>query len=333
MNCTIIVPCYNEKGSIEPLFAALVDVIGTDPSFSILFVDDGSTDGTIDRIKSLAATDERVNYLRLMTNYGHQKALMAGLQACRTELALTMDADLQHPPRYIHQLLQVREETKAEVVVARRSGDQIGWAKNSLSRWFYPLFATITGVQIIPGGSDFRLYSRKALDVLASVHESEPFLRGMIPDLRFPTATIEYELGTRVAERPSYTFKKSARMGFLALLRFSKLPYRAGFALGLLGVAVSTLQGLHYLYLRFFTDSLVPGQADLIVFLSLVSSITIILLALLLRMATQILEMLRNEPTFVVAEGSRDGHLSVNPNSPVREAAPPIRDRSVPDHQ
>jgi len=305
-SCTLIIPCHNEERNIEPLYGAIVDVVGDDDGWRLLFVDDGSTDKTLDVIKVLQRQDARVEYLSFLTNYGHQKAILAGLRHCETELALTMDADLQHPPRYIPEFLEEIEDSQTHVVVARRHGRQSGLIKNAVSKTFYRLFAALTGVAIIPDASDFRLYNRIAIDVLSSVEERDPFLRGLIPSLGLSTSVIRYEVAPRLHERPSYSFSRSARMGARAFLRFSDAPAKIGFALGVAGVVLSCAQGMHYLYLRLFTDKLIPGQADLMVFLSLVASLIILLLSLILRLLGEINESLRSQPVYIVAESSAD---------------------------
>lgn len=305
-SCTLIIPCCNEERNIAPLFDAVVDVIGDDPSWRLLFVDDGSTDKTLDLVKALRERDSRVDYLSFLTNYGHQKAILAGLHHCQTELALTMDADLQHPPRYIPDLLEELERSRTHVVVARRQGRQSGLIKHAVSRIFYRTFAALTGVAIIPDASDFRLYDRIAIDVLTSVDEREPFLRGLIPSLGLSMSVIPYQIAPRLHEHPSYTFRSSATMGARAFLRFSDAPAKVGFVLGIIGVVLSSTQGAHYLYLRLFTDSLIPGQADLMVFLSLVASLMILLMSLILRLLGEINESLRGQPVYIVAESSAD---------------------------
>lgn len=309
--CTIILPCHNEASNIEPLYRAIVDVVGSDVFWRLLFVDDGSTDKTLEVIKRLQRDDARIDYLSFLTNYGHQKAILAGLRHCRTELAITMDADLQHPPRYIPVLLETLDSTGAHVVAAQREGRQGGFFKHTISKVFYRIFGALTSVRIIPDASDFRLLDRLAIDVLSAVDEREPFLRGMIPSLRLTTAVVPYKVAPRLHERPSYSFRRSAQMGARAFLRFSDAPAKVGFILGIVGVVLSLSYGVHYVLLRLFTDRLIPGQADLMVLLSFTASLTILLLSLILRVLGEITEALQGRPAYIVAESS------IEPDPPV----------------
>ena len=124
----------------------------------------------------------------------------------------------------------------------------------------------------------------------------------MIPQLGLRTAVVEYELQPRHHGAPSYTLMKSARMAVTAILRYSDLPARLGILLGAIGIGLSAIEALHYLFLRLFTDKLVPGQADLMVFLGLVCSTILVMLSLQLRMLSQIHDQLRQEPTYIIDE-------------------------------
>jgi polyisoprenyl-phosphate glycosyltransferase len=306
MKCTIVIPCHNEEKNIRPLYEAIKKAAADYPEIAVLFVDDGSTDATLERIRDLRNEDPRVKYISFITNYGHQKALLAGLRECSDGFAITMDGDLQHPPRYIPIFIEEYRRGGAEVVLGRRKSSQKGFWKPLFSRLFYTCFSLFTGIHVQPDTSDFRLVSRKVIDILCSIRESDPFLRGIIARLKFPTRIVDYDLEQRREGLPSYTFGKSLRMAFASLLRFSGLPYRVGLILGFSGIVLSLLEAVHYAYLRLFTDALVPGQADLMVFLGLVSSLILIILSLLFKVVTQIRSELAGDPAYVIAERKTD---------------------------
>jgi polyisoprenyl-phosphate glycosyltransferase len=178
--------------------------------------------------------------------------------------------------------------------------------KPLFSRLFYTCFWLFTGIHVQPNTSDFRLVSRKVIDILCSIRESDPFLRGIIARLKLSTRIVEYDLGVRREGLPSYTFMKSLRMAFSSLIRFSGLPYRIGLILGFMGIVLSLLEAVHYIYLRLFTNVLVPGQADLMVFLGLVSSLILVILSLLFKVVTQIRTELAGDPAYVIAEKGTD---------------------------
>ena len=310
MSYTIVVPCYNEQDNILSLYERIVAVLANRVDFIILFVNDGSKDHTLERIKVLHAKDsKRVKYISLLKNCGHQKALLAGLCACRTPFAITMDADLQHPPEYIPDMINRQLKTAAHMITGKRIGRQKGIVKNFSSGFFYRFFSRITGISIEPGMSDFRLYNRRALDIISSLKEREPFLRGMLPNLGFRSEIIEYTLEERSQGLPAYTLTSSLKMGIRALLRFSKAPSKAGMYTGIAGIAISLAEALHYLYLRIFTNQLIPGQADLMVFLGLLGSMILLQLSLLLRMAMQMMDALQAQPIYIIEESKLDDQL------------------------
>jgi glycosyltransferase involved in cell wall biosynthesis len=298
---SIVVPCHNEEQNIAPLYARLRRVLEND-DFEIIFVDDGSTDATLERIRSLRLADPRVRFVSFLTNYGHQKALMAGLRACRYDLAVSMDGDLQHPPEYIPVFVARQQSTGADIVMGRRENPQKGLLKNVLSEGFASLFSRVTGVPLLPGVSDFRLYTRKSLDLLCAMKEREPFLRGMISHLRLRSAVVDYEMGPRQQGVPAYTIGKSARMASCALLRFSDFPVRAAIFVGLAAGLFSVAEAIHFTYARLLTDTVVPGQAELMVFLGVLCSVILLLLSLLCHHTRQILDYLRNQPAYIVRE-------------------------------
>jgi len=302
MKLSVIVPCHNEAENVAALHERLTAVLKDGPEWELIFVDDGSTDDTLNRLRALRERDPRVNWVRLLVNAGQQAALLAGLHRCHSEMAVTMDADLQHPPETIPALLETQKRTGAWVVAARRIGRQQGVFKNLFSRLFYAAFGLLTGVPIRPGSSDFRLYTRAALDLLVSIRENAPFLRGMVEHLRLPIAEVEYTPEPRHAGSPSYTFFRSARLAARAVLRFSQLPARIGLALGCLGILLSVTQACHYFCLRVFTDKLVPGQADLMVTLGLVAGVILVLLSVICLSVMRILDYVRGRPAYIVEE-------------------------------
>jgi glycosyltransferase involved in cell wall biosynthesis len=301
LKLSIVVPCHNEEPNIAPLYARLRRVLEND-DFEIIFVDDGSTDGSLERIRSLRKADPRVRFVSFLTNYGHQNALMAGLRACRYDLAVSMDGDLQHPPEYIPAFVAQQKSSGAEIVMGRRKNPQKGLLKNWFSEGFSALFSRTTGVPLLSGVSDFRLYTRKSLDLLSATKDRDPFLRGMISHLKLPSTVVDYEMEDRQRGVPTYTVRKSARMAFQALLRFSNFPVRAAIFLGLTVGTFSVGEAIHFIWARLFTDTVVRGQAELMVLLGVLGSVILLLLSLLCHHTRQILDYLRNEPAYVIRE-------------------------------
>lgn len=306
MKCSVVIPCHNEEENVGSLYEGLCAVVGESDEYEFILIDDGSTDRTLERIKKLREKDRRVKFISLMTNYGQQKAIFAAFPHCRGEFTLTMDADLQHPPRYIPLFLEAQEKTGADLVLGRRRGEQRGFLKNLFSRAFYRLFHWGTRVEITPATSDFRLYTRRAIKVLSALKEQQPFLPAMAPHLRLKTTVIDYELGDRWSGETTYTLGRLIRMAWNAFLRFSSLPAQLSLMAAGFGIALAVFEVIQYLYLRFFTEHLVPGQTELMVFLSLSVALILFMLSLLYMLINQVLEILRGVPSHIVAEMELD---------------------------
>ncbi len=319
MGLSIIIPCYNEQENITRIYDEIISTVETSgclDGLEIIFVDDGSRDSTLSEIKKLRSLDDRVKFISFLVNYGHQKALLSGLRFATQDFALTMDCDLQHPPKYIPLFLEKQKETKTEVVIGVRANSQPGFIKNAFSSMFYPMFNVISGVKIVPNASDFRLYSRKALSAIRSVRESDPFLRAIIHKLRLPYSTLEYEADERKHGIPSYNLSKSWDLAIKALLQFSKFPYKIAMLIGFIGLLLSAYEVVVYTYLRLFTDKLASGQAELMVFLGIVNSFNLILLSLILRSNSKILDYLRQEHFYIISEKSFDEQDESSMESP-----------------
>lgn len=301
MSVSVVIPAHNEEANIEAIYRRLLTALPV-ADLEIIFVDDGSRDRTLACIQALRAKDNRVKYISMYTNYGHQKALIAGMRAASKELVFSLDCDLQHPPEFFNDFYQVLTSQNVDVVSGKRKNKQAGLLKQPLSSLFYKVFAMTTGVSITPGVSDFRLCTKRAAEMICSIHEPDPFVRGMISQLRIRSAFVDYDMAARVAGVPSYTFKKSLNLATQSLLRFSEAPIRIGLFFGTLGVFVAIGEGIHYTYLRLFTKELVPGQAELMVFLSLLGSLILVLLSLLLRYTRQLLAASRKDPPYVIGQ-------------------------------
>jgi dolichol-phosphate mannosyltransferase len=240
LTLSVVCPAYNEE-EVLPLFhRELAAVLARLPGHyraEVIYVDDGSRDGTLGVLRSLAASDPRVRYLSFSRNFGHQAALTAGLEAARGDVVVSLDSDLQHPPGLIPELLE-RWRAGHEVVVTIRDAppgpDRL---ENRLSRWFYRFMAWLSDTEVRPAAADFRLMSRSALDALLRMRETHRFLRGMVGWLGFPAAEVHYTPAARGAGRPKYDLRRKLRLAADGLLSFSKVPLQLPIAAGLPAVA------------------------------------------------------------------------------------------------
>ena len=180
-NIDLVIPVYNEAGVVEHTYGKICEVIRQLPhTFHVYLVDDGSTDATADSLAALARQDDCITVLTLARNFGHQAALTAGLDASRGDFVITLDADGQHPPEMIPQMIELFEQGYDIVQAQRIEEDQSFSFKKATSSGFYSLINRISGTQMTAGAADFRGVSRQVVEALKSMPEYHRFLRGMI---------------------------------------------------------------------------------------------------------------------------------------------------------
>jgi dolichol-phosphate mannosyltransferase len=247
LTLSIVCPAYREE-EVLPVFharlSAALQPLAGDYRIEILYVDDGSTDGTLCVLRELAAADLRVRYLSLSRNFGHQAALTAGLEHARGDVVVSLDADLQHPPDLIPLLVE-RWRTGYDIVLTeRRDSEELGWFKRFTSRQFYRLLRWLSDTEVRPACADFRLLSRTALDALLSLHETHRFLRGMVNWLGFRVTSLPYQAAPRAAGRSSYTLRRMLRLAGDGMLSFSRLPLQLPVLAGLGSLGLGLLYAL-----------------------------------------------------------------------------------------
>lgn len=309
---SVVVPVYNEQEALPRFFARLqASLDECCPDSEIIFVNDGSSDGTAAALERLQEEDERVVAVDLSRNFGHQAALTAGLDLARGEAVLTMDADLEHPPEAIPRFLE-RWRGGAEIVFGVRSSDQkrVGLLKRASSRAFYWVFQKIADVDLASASPDYRLMDRRAADALRTMRERARFLRGMARWVGFRQATVEFEPGERAGGSTSYSLVKMVRFGADGLLSFSKAPIRLTTLLGAL-VSVGAFGYAGYaLFQKFVTHQTVPGWTSTVVVLSLLMGVQLLALGMVGEYIGQVYDEVKRRPIYIVREVVRPSRAS-----------------------
>ena len=256
---TAIVPCFNEQEALPFFYAEITRVAGElkDYDFEFLFIDDGSSDGTLAALKELSETDERVRYVSFSRNFGKEAAMLAGLSESRGDLVAIMDADLQDPPSLLPKMLSyiergdeegVRYESVATRRVSRKGEPPI---RSFFARQFYKLINRISKTEIVDGARDFRLMTRLFADALLELKEYNRFSKGLFSWVGFQTKWLEYENIERVAGETKWSFFRLLLYSFEGIVAFSTVPLAlasiAGFAfcliafIALVAIVVKTL--------------------------------------------------------------------------------------------
>jgi dolichol-phosphate mannosyltransferase len=321
---SVVIPAYNEERNLPVLYASVREVLNAavgESEWELVVVDDGSSDGTWEAVSKLGASDVRLRGLRLSRNFGHQSALMAGLAAARGRAIITMDADLQHPPSLLPQLIRKWREGFQIVHAIRRDPPNLSWFKRTTSKLYYRVFAFMSGVEIEPGSADFRLLDRQVVDELLKFEEEGLFLRGLVHWVGYSTASIPFECGERHAGASKYGLRKMLTLGWHGVSSFSLVPLRVGIAVGLLSSMFAFVGvGLAIVGWWVDQDEIVPGWASSVAISSFLFGVLFAFLAVLAEYVGRIAVEVRRRPRFLVRETTRPSLAAAERLAPRRAA-------------
>jgi dolichol-phosphate mannosyltransferase len=305
---SIVVPAYNEERNLDVLHrrvSGIMDGAVGREDWELVFVDDGSTDGTWLAIDALSKSDVRVRGVRLSRNFGHQSALMAGLAAARGQAVVMMDADLQHPPELLPQLVAKWREGFQIVHAVRRDPPNLSWFKRATSRAYYKMFAFLSGVEIEPGAADFRLLDRQVLDEILQFEEEGLFLRGIVHWVGYATASVPFDCGERYAGSSKYSLTKMLRLGWHGVSAFSLVPLRIGIVIGLISSSIAFLGVCYAILGKWLDKEAIPGWASSVAISSFLFGVLFVFLAVLAEYVGRIAVEIRRRPRFLVRETTR----------------------------
>jgi len=309
MSLTVVIPVYNEEENLQPLARTLMEVLAGQPAFTILFVDDGSGDGSLALLKKMAAQDKHIAYLSLSRNFGHQAALRAGLEVAQGDCVVTMDGDFQHPPELIPSMIEAYRKG-FDIVATRRldaapDGDKgLAPGKRLGSRLFYALMKVLGDVKIEPGSADFRLLSRRAVKALLSMPERTLFLRGAVPWIGFPSTELSYRPGKRRSGETKYSFSAMFSFALDGITSFSVKPLRLASMFGCLISAAGFLYALYALIVRLFTDKTVEGWTSLLISVLIIGGIQLIFMGIIGEYLGKLFLEAKHRPHYLVKERS-----------------------------
>ena len=296
---SIVVPSHNEGDNIRELRDAIAAAISDEPlEFELIVVDD-STDDTWRVIEQLSKEDWRVSGVRLARRFGQQAALVAGFRFARGAAVITMDADLQHPPTLIPELVRRWREGSPVVHTQRLDSEVTGGFQRITSRWFYQLFSALTGVSMNEGAGEFRLLDRRVVDYIVRMTEGEVFIRGVVSWLGFPSVTVPFRAAPRHAGRSAYSFRRRWRMAATAIISFSIVPLRIGMVIGFATAILSFSYLLVALVVR-LKGGVPPGWASIVSFTGFLFGVQFVLIGLLGEYIGRIHLATKQRPPFVV---------------------------------
>jgi glycosyltransferase involved in cell wall biosynthesis len=297
---SIAIPVYNEYEILDELYKRVRQVMESlGKSWELILVDDGSTDGSTEKILELADMDERVKPVVFARNFGHQIAITAGIDHSQGEAVVIMDADLQDPPEVIPELVQRWEEGFEVVYAIRAEREGETWFKRVTASIFYRLIYRITDVKIPLDTGDFRLLDRQAVNTLNTMRERHRFPRGMAAWIGFHQIGVPYKRASRLAGVTKYPFRKMLRLALDAVTSFSYFPLQLASYLGFFCAGISALAIPVVIVLRLTGSQTFLGQASVLIAVLFLGGVQLISLGIVGEYLGRIYDEVKNRPLYI----------------------------------
>lgn len=301
MELSIIIPVYNEEGNLPILFDRIAKVTDTlNVSFELIFINDGSTDGSLSTLMLLAENNPNVKYINFSRNFGHQIAVSAGIDHCNGNSIVIIDADLQDPPELILDLYAKMKEGFQVVYARRRSRSGESALKKFTAKLFYRILAKITNVKIPVDTGDFRIMDRKIVNVLKQMPEQHKFLRAQIAWAGFNQSYVLYDRDQRNSGETGYTYRKMIRFALDGITGFSNLPLKFATVAGFIVSGITFLISLYALYARFVSKDFVPGWTSLILAVLFIGGVQLISIGIIGEYMSRLSTDVRKRPLYVI---------------------------------
>jgi len=300
---SIIAPIYNEISNLPELYRRIKEVMdSTGEPWEMLLVDDGSSDGSTEKIQELAAMDPRLRPVIFARNFGHQIAVTAGLDYARGKAVVIIDSDLQDPPEAILDLIARWREGYEVVYAVRAEREGEGWFKLFTASLFYRLIASITDVKIPMDTGDFRLLDEKVVEVMRTMRERHRFLRGMSVWVGFKQIGVPYRRAARFSGTTKYPFKKMYKLARDAITGFSYVPLALATYLGFISAGISIISIPVVIALRLAGRQELTGQATTLIAVLFLGGVQLISLGILGEYIGRLYDEVKGRPLYIVRQ-------------------------------
>lgn len=297
---SIIICCYNEEANIPVVVNAIHENMDkTGYQYEIIAVNDGSTDNSQALLEKLCTEDPQLFYIEFSKNFGHQNALKAGLDNATGDCLISMDADMQHPPRMLPELIQKWEEGYDIVYTRREESSSLSAVKQKSSNLFYHFLNFLSDIQLDKGAADFRLMDRRAANVLINIKGGDLFIRGIVSWIGFKQYAIDYMPDERLSGKTKYTFKKMRHLAVQGILSFSTKPLHIALYLGF-GIAVLSLLFIPYAVISFWTGQAMAGWVSLILTTSFLGGLQLFILGIIGLYIGRIFAQTKGFPPYII---------------------------------
>jgi glycosyltransferase involved in cell wall biosynthesis len=298
---SIVVPVFNEEEVLPVLYYSIVEVMNQlAMPFELILVNDGSTDRSMDIMLDFHKRDKNIKVIELSRNFGHQIAVIAGLDYASGEAVITMDSDLQHPPELIEQLIKKWQQGYEVVFTNRDHTESASLLKTITSRLFYAIMNRLAEVNIPAGSADFRLLDRKVVDAIRALGERAVFLRGLVSWVGYRQAAIHYSAAPRYGGKSKYSFMRMLRFAIDGVTSFSTIPLYISAFMGMIMSVLGFIYGMFAIYARVFTGYVVEGWTSVIVTVLFLGGINLIILGIQGTYTARIYNEVKGRPRYLV---------------------------------
>ncbi len=303
---SVVIPCYNEESNIQELFRELREVVDQLIfSLEVILVDDGSKDRTYEEIEKISIANNFVSGISLSRNFGHQIALLAGLEKSTGDIIIMMDGDLQHPPKVIPELIQKYEEGYDIVNTKRIDDESTSFFKKKTSKLFYTLINKLSDTKVEPFGADFRLMSRETVDAFISIQEHDRFTRGLVSWIGFNQGIVAYKANPRFSGKSSYTLKKMIKLAINGITTMSSKPLRISLYLGLMFFVTGVLYATFILY-NYFSGLNVAGWTSILITILILGGIQLLIMSIIGEYVSRIFNETKARPLYLIKKNTND---------------------------
>ena len=297
-----MIPCYNEALSLSILIPKLEDIVNNLKQYDweILCVNDGSKDNTLEVLRELRQIYNRVNYIDLSRNYGKENAMLAGFDYVKGDCMVIMDADLQHPPHVILQMLEKWEEGYDDVYASRLTRGKESWLRKKLSLLYYRILQRSTRLEVLPNVGDFRLLDRRCINALKQMRENNRYTKGMYCYIGFKKTYVTFETEDRIAGESSMNYKTLINLAIEGILSYTTVPLRIATVIGVL----TSLFAFIYMLVVFIKTLLygdpVQGYPTMMIVILFLGGIQLLALGILGEYIGRIFTETKNRPVYFV---------------------------------
>jgi len=301
---TILIPCFNEEASLPALKSVLDSMMEQNIAYDweVLMVNDGSKDNTLKILKDYRKADRRYAYIDLSRNFGKEAAMLAGFDFAKGDCLVIIDADLQHPPTLIPEMLNYWEQGYEDVYAKRISRGKESWMRKQLSLLYYKMLQHTARVEILQNVGDFRLLDRKCIDVLKQMRETERYTKGMYSWIGFKKKEIMFEQGDRIAGKSSWNYGKLFNLAIEGITSFTTAPLRISTVLGFIVSFFALLYMFYILVTTLIWGEPVQGFPTLMVAILFLGGVQLISVGIIGEYIGKIFNETKNRPVYIVRE-------------------------------